>query len=182
MSDHPTATEILAFWKEAGPKKWWSKDDALDAEIRERFFVRHAHAACGALDDWQDTPDGALALVLLLDQFSRNLFRETAHAWAFDAKGLAIAKRAIANGLDVEVDEELRSFIYLPFMHSEALEDQRTCLHHMERFGGENNIKAAREHLEIIERFSRFPHRNDRLGRETTLEEKEFLDGGGFKG
>lgn len=182
MSDLPTPADIIAFWKDAGPKKWWSRDDALDAEIREHFFDRHAHAAFGALDHWQETPEGALALVLLLDQFSRNLFRDTAHGWAFDAKGLAIAKRAIANGLDAEMDAELRNFMYLPFMHSEELEDQRACLRHMERTGKDDNIKAAREHLDIIERFGRFPHRNGRLGRETTHEEQAFLDGGGFKG
>jgi len=182
MNRHPSAADILAFWKDAGPKKWWSKDDALDAEIRGHFFDRHAHAANGALDHWQDNAEGALALVLLLDQFSRNLFRDTAHGWAFDGKGLAIAKRAVAAGLDVEMDAELRNFIYLPFMHSELLEDQRAALRHMERSGEEGNIKAAREHLDIIERFGRFPHRNERLGRETTPEEQAFLDDGGFKG
>ncbi|EFL88054.1 DUF924 family protein [Ahrensia sp. R2A130] len=182
MSQDPSAADIIAFWKEAGPKKWWSKDEGLDAEIRERFFGRHSHAANGALDHWQDTAEGALALVLLLDQFSRNLFRETAHGWAFDRQGLAVAKRAIADGLDMEMDPDLRNFIYLPFMHSEVLADQRACLRHMERGGEEGNIKAALEHLDIIERFGRFPHRNVRLGRKTSLEEQAFLDGGGFKG
>ena len=182
MRQHPTPADIVAFWKEAGPKKWWAKDAALDEDIRARFFHRHAHAANGVLDHWQESAEGALALVLLLDQFSRNLFRDTAHGWAFDRQGLAVAKRAVADGLDFEMDPELRNFIYLPFMHSEVLEDQRACLRHMKRWGEEGNIKAAHEHLEIIEKFGRFPHRKQRLGRETTLQDQAFLDGGGFKG
>ncbi len=136
----------------------------------------------GDLDHWQDTPDGALALILVLDQFTRNLNRNSPDAYANDNRALAVAKAAIQRGDDQRMRDDISVFVYLPLMHSENIEDQRRCLAHMEATGLEGNIKAAREHLDIIERFDRFPHRNAVLGRDTTPEEQAFLDEGGFKG
>ncbi len=174
--------DITEFWAEAGAKKWWQKDDAFDAEIRTRFADTLDAAQAGDLDHWQNTPDGTLALILVLDQFTRNLNRDSADAYANDNKALTVAKAAIQRGDDQRMRDDIMVFTYLPLMHSENIEDQRRCLAHMEATGLEGNIKAAREHLDIIERFGRFPHRNAVLGRETTPEEQTFLDEGGFKG
>ncbi len=173
---------VTDFWAAAGAKKWWQKDDAFDAEIRARFSDTLQAAQSGHLDHWQDTPDSTLALILVLDQFTRNLNRNSPDAYANDPKALATAKAAIQRGDDRHMRDDLRVFTYLPLMHSENIEDQRRCLAHMEATGLEGNIKAAREHLDIIERFGRFPHRNAVLGRKTTPEEQAFLDEGGFKG
>ncbi len=170
------------FWADAGAQKWWTKDDAFDAGIHARFSATLQAAQAHDLDHWQDTPDGALALILVLDQFTRNLNRNSADAYGNDNKALAVAKAAIQRGDDQRMRDDIMVFTYLPLMHSENIEDQRRCLAHMEATGLEGNIKAAREHLDIIERFGRFPHRNSLLGRETTAEEQAFLDDGGFKG
>lgn len=175
-------TRIVAFWREAGPAKWYAKDEAFDREIHDRFLSWHHRAARGELAEWERDAEGALALLLLLDQLPRNLFRGSAHAFATDPAAREVAARAIARGFDVEIGGELRQFFYLPFMHSEALEDQRRCLALCEAMGGQENVEYARIHLEIIERFGRFPHRNPVMGRETTPEERRFLDEGGFAG
>ncbi len=177
-----TPTEILQFWSAAGPEKWWKKDDAFDAEIRERFGETHAAATRGELDHWTDSADGTLALIIVLDQFSRNLFRNDPKAFAQDRACVKIVKNAMNAGLDRQVSDDLVAFFYLPLMHCETLEDQHLCLEQMKRLNIEGNIKAAREHLEIIDKFGRFPHRNTVLGRETSEEEQAFLDGGGFSG
>ncbi len=173
---------VTDFWADAGPKKWWTKNDAFDADIRTRFGATLKAAEGGDLDHWQDTPNGTLALILVLDQFTRNLNRNSPDAYANDNKALAVAKAAIQRGDDQRMRNDIMVFTYLPLMHSENIEDQRRCLAHMEATGLEGNIKAAREHLDIIERFSRFPHRNAALGRKTMPEEQAFLDAGGFKG
>ena len=174
--------EILDFWREIGPKGWWKKDDAVDKRIVDEFGDLHAKAVAGELSDWESDPNSCLALVLILDQFSRNMFRGDPATFAHDAKGLAIAKAAIAKGHDKETDENLATFFYLPLMHSEVLEDQEECVRIFATMDKPENLKAAVEHRDIIKQFGRFPHRNEVLGRETISQEQVFLDGGGFKG
>ena len=180
----PAPAEIVSFWRGAGPEKWYVKDDAFDADIRARFAAAHEAAARGQLWAWEETPQGALALLLLLDQFPRNLFRGSAHAFATDSAALAVADRAIARGHDAATDGPLRQFFFLPHMHAEDLAAQRRCVAAFEKLGPdfEKNLAYARAHLDIIERFGRFPHRNPVLGRRTTAEEQAFLDAGGFAG
>jgi uncharacterized protein (DUF924 family) len=173
---------VLAFWLEAGPDKWFKKDDAFDTAIRSRFLPAYEAAADGRLAAWEATADGALALIILLDQFSRNMFRGSPRTFAADPLALAIANRAIARGFDEQLELPKRSFFYLPFMHSENLADQERCIDLCRQGGTEDNLKFAEQHADIIRRFGRFPHRNAVLGRVTTEEEQAFLDGGGFAG
>ncbi len=175
-------TEILDFWLAAGPKKWWKKDDHFDAEIKRRFGGVHEAASRGELDHWAKEPDSALALIIVMDQFSRNLFRDDGRAFALDARCREIVGDVMEVGLDRKMRSEIAVFCYMPLMHSEQLEDQKTGLVEMSRLGLEDNVKYARIHLEIIERFGRFPHRNKVLGRVTSKDEQAFLDGGGFSG
>jgi uncharacterized protein (DUF924 family) len=177
-----TPQDVVQFWREAGPKKWFEPDPAFDADIRERFLTTHELAAAGKLSDWENSAQGALALLLLLDQFPRNMFRKTPRAFATDAQARGIAERAIKAGFDLEVGNELRSFFYLPFMHSEKLADQKLCLKLYRDYGNEDGIKYAEIHLDAIRRFGRFPHRNEILGRESSAEEIAYLDSGGFRG
>ncbi len=177
-----TPAEVVAFWREAGPDRWFNRDDAFDRQIAERFAVTHAEAAAGRLSDWADTPEGALALIILLDQFSRQLYRGRPEAFAQDPMALALARRSIEAGYDWQCDPAIRSFFYLPFMHSEAIADQERCVLLFHRSSGFEGLKYALEHREIIRRFGRFPHRNAILGRHTTPAEQSFLDGGGFAG
>lgn len=180
----PAPSQVLSFWRETGPQKWYARDDDLDAAIRARFLPAHEAAARGELWAWEETAEGALALLLLLDQFPRNLFRGSAHAFATDAPALTVADRAIARGLDEQVNGPMRQFFYLPLMHAEEAGAQRRCVAAFEKLGAgfEENLKFARMHLDIIERFGRFPHRNAVLGRITTPQEQAFLDAGGFAG
>jgi uncharacterized protein (DUF924 family) len=174
--------EVVAFWREAGPEKWFTKDAALDQTIKERFAGLHREAAAGTKDAWAETPEGALTLLLLLDQFSRNLFRGSAETYAQDAKARDIARQALARGFDQEVEPSLRPFFYLPFMHSELLADHQRCVALAHALGDEGTLKFAKHHQGILRRFGRFPHRNDLLGRHTTPAEREFLESGGFAG
>ena len=183
----PRTAKILDFWLGAGPKAWFARNDAFDAEIRETFEADHFAAARGEFDDLAaEVADGALALLLLLDQVPRNLWRGTAHAFATDALARRVARGAVARGHDRAAAQELRPFFYLPFEHSEDLADQArgvTLCEAMERETGDPSwIKWARIHRDIIARFGRFPHRNRCLGRETSPEEQAFLDQGGFGG
>jgi len=183
-NDHPVPTEAVAvvdFWTAAGPRRWFAKDAAFDAEFRERFAAQHEAAARGELKDWLRTATGALALVLLLDQYPRNSFRGTARMFASDALAREAANAAIAAGHDRAVGDELASFFYLPFEHSEGLADQEKAMALCERLGGEA-FKYAVIHRDVIQRFGRFPHRNAILGRATTPEEEQFMKGGGFAG
>jgi len=182
MSELPSYEEVLAFWKEAGPEKWYQKDDEFDAAMTRRFAGLHAAAAAGELSRWQDSPDSCLALVLVLDQFSRNMFRNSAKAFAQDAQALAIAGEAIERGYDRKVDEEIHQFFYLPFMHDESLASQDRSLLLQHGTGNESGLKFAIIHRDIIVRFGRFPHRNPVLGRHTTPAEQAFLEEGGFSG
>jgi uncharacterized protein (DUF924 family) len=174
--------DVLAFWREAGPDKWFSKDAAFDVEIARRFSgVWHA-AAEGELAAWEQAPEGALALVIVLDQFPRNMFRGDARACSTDATARAVASRALARHFDHALPLEERQFLYLPFMHSEALADQERCLDLARHYGDAEFTKYAEEHADIIRRFGRFPHRNAMLGRATTAQEQAFLNDGGFSG
>lgn len=174
--------EIVLFWKDAGEDKWFKSDPAFDREIRARFLDTYEAGMRGEFDHWERSTYGALALVLLFDQFPRNIFRGTANAFASDEKAKQIADRAIAAGRDAAVDKELHTFFYMPFMHSEALADQERCVALMEKGGKQENIKYAEIHRDAIARFGRFPHRNEILGRKSTPEEIAYLAGGGFKG
>ena len=174
--------DIVSFWREAGPEKWFEKDDEFDLTIRSRFLAIHEAAARGDLAAFEETAEGALALVILLDQFPRNMFRGSARAFATDPLARAVANRALGRGFDRETDTTMRPFFYLPFMHSELLADQDRCLRLHETFGDPEQLKFAVTHRDIIVKYGRFPHRNRALGRETTQAEREFLDGGGFSG
>ncbi|MGH6923730.1 MAG: DUF924 family protein [Propylenella sp.] len=174
--------DVVAFWRDAGEKKWFNKDEAFDRLIAERFATLHTEAAAGRLADWGQTAEGALALVLLLDQFSRNLFRGDPRAFQQDATAAAVARKALDSGFDKAVEAKLRLVLYMPFMHSEAIADQERCVSLFHAHSGAKGLKHAREHEEIIRRFGRFPHRNAVLGRDTTAAERAFLDGGGFGG
>jgi uncharacterized protein (DUF924 family) len=176
------ATDVVAFWREAGPEKWFRKDAAFDDEIRTRFLATHEAAAAGKFTDWETTPDGAFALLILLDQFPRNMFRGSARSFATDPQARDVADRALARGFDQQVPTADRGFFYLPFTHSERLEDQERCVALSRATGSADALKWAELHADIIRRFGRFPHRNALLGRTTTPEEQAFLDGGGFAG
>jgi len=180
--------DVTAFWREAGYKRWFGKDDAFDAQIRRRFEAAHMAAARGEMAAWEKTPEGALALLILLDQFPRNMFRGSAHAFATDPLALAIARRAVEAGLDQTVEPAVRVFFYLPFEHSERQEDQDRCVELCQALraaageSAQGALDYAIVHRDIIARFGRFPHRNAALGRETTPDEQAFLDDGGFAG
>lgn len=177
-----SAHEVVTFWHEAGPDRWFAKDEAFDAAIRERFLATHEAAAARGLDDWQATATGTLALLILLDQFPRNMFRGAPRAFATDALAREVAHQALAEGHDARVDAALRGFFYLPFMHSENLDDQHRCVALYVAAEDADGLKYAEEHRDIIARFGRFPHRNPVLGRPMTEDERRFLDGGGFSG
>lgn len=180
MTPDITPSAVVAFWKDAGPEKWFAKDDAFDAEFRRRFHDAHVAAARRELDGWIETPDGALALLILLDQFPRNSFRGTAHQFATDPLALMFARQAVERGHHLAFASDLRNFVLLPFEHSERIEDQDR---YMELAAGDPELeKWGRIHRDIIVRFGRFPHRNACLGRDTTAEEQAFLDEGGFGG
>ena len=177
-----TPDDVLAFWRAAGEQKWFGKNDAFDAEIKSRFLPTYEAAAKGALADWEATPEGALALTIVLDQFPRNMFRRDARAFAADAAARAVADRALARGFDRQVPEDQRLFFYLPFEHSEAMADQDRCCALIKALGNPDLLHWAELHADIIRRFGRFPHRNAVLGRTTTPAEKAYLDADGFAG
>ena len=189
---------VLSFWfgdpDAAGGmadqnRRWWRKDPAFDAEIRERFAADHAAIEADQCEAWLEDPRGLLAYVIVLDQFSRNMFRDTPAMFASDARALAAAKRGVAAGMDAALSREMRAFLYMPFMHSESLADQDTCVELFARAAADAGAPAddgekryAERHRAIIARFGRFPHRNAILGRPSTPEEVEFLaqPGSGF--
>ena len=182
MSTDITPSAVVAFWKEAGPAKWFAKDDAFDNEFRRRFHDAHVAAARRELDHWAETPEGSLALLILLDQFPRNSFRGTAHAFATDPLARHFAVMALDEGQDQLVENDLRRFFYLPLQHAEdmVLQDRQVALFQaMERPADD---RWAEHHHGVVARFGRFPHRNRVLGRETTPEEQAFLDEDGFRG
>jgi len=174
--------DVLAFWRAAGPHKWFKKDAAFDSEIVARFSATWQAAADGKLASWEETPESALALVIVLDQFPRNMFRGRAPAYASDPLAIEVAMRALYWSFDQKVPSRECQFFYLPFMHSEVLAHQHLCLQLARDQSDEEFAHYAELHLDIIRRFGRFPHRNAVLGRATTPEEQAFLDGGGFAG
>jgi len=177
-----TREQIVTFWREAGPDRWFNKDAAFDDEIRRRFLVTYEAAAAGKLREWENSAEGALALLILLDQFPRNMFRGDQRTYATDELARAVTAGALIKGFDAQVDKEMRAFFYLPFEHSEDLADQERGVALYKAAGDEDGLKWANIHYDIIRKFGRFPHRNAVLGRTTTPEEQAFLDGGGFAG
>ena len=181
-----TPEGVVQFWLQAGPSKWFAHDPAFDDQIRQRFQALHLTASSGALEPWAGSTSGALALLILLDQFPRNLYRGSAHAFATDPMARSIAREAVERGFDLEIEDLLRAFFYLPFMHSELIQDQdrslALCEGLVQAQGDKRTLRSAIQHRDIIVRFGRFPHRNGVLGRATSTEEQAFLDGGGFAG
>ena len=179
MQTTTSADDVVQFWQQAGAKRWFAKDDAFDAQFRDRFHEAHNAAARRELDYWAQNATGSLALIILLDQFPRNSYRGTAHMYATDGLARHFARRALDAGHDAEIDAALRGFCYLPFMHSEDAADQDLSLRLQQQLGPN---EFAVSHRNIVRRFGRFPHRNHLLGRETTPEEAAFLQEGGFSG
>ena len=175
MTQDIAPSHVIAFWKEAGPGKWFALDPAFDADFGRRFEAAHLAAARREHDDWMETADGALALMILLDQYPRNVWRRTGHAFATDPLALAFARDALTRGHDQAVAGDLRRFFYLPFQHSESMADQDRAVALFQTLERADDDRWAEHHHGIIARFGRFPHRNQTLGRETTPEEAEFL-------
>ena len=178
------AEDVLAFWLDhVGEDGWYRQDEALDAEIRDRFQAAWTAASEGAYSLWLTYPSGTLAYIILTDQFPRNMFRGSGQAFATDRASLAAAKAAINKGWDLKIDEPARQFFYLPLMHSESLCDQDRCVRLMhERMpqSGAANLLHARAHREVIRQFGRFPYRNDALARATTELENAYVNAGGY--
>lgn len=175
-----TISDVLTFWFAKGmTRNWFDGGDAFDVTVRDRFGAALEAASSGALESWKEKVEGRLALILVLDQFSRNIHRGDAATYANDAAGLALAKHALRMGDDLWLKtyrpDDWRTFLYLPFMHSEDLEDHRRCLELFQMHGPDHGIAHARHHLDIIARFGRFPHRNTIMGRDSTRDELAFM-------
>lgn len=177
----PEAREVLKFWRDAGAAMWFAKDEKFDARFRDRFLVAHEAAARGETEHWLATPEGALALVILLDQFPRNAFRGTPRMYDTDSLARKAAAKALAAGYDLRLPRELRKFLVLPFAHSEDLADQERAVALARRIGPDD-LAHAEHHRDIVRRFGRFPHRNAILGRESTPAERQYLENGGYQG
>ncbi|MBS0216949.1 MAG: DUF924 family protein [Proteobacteria bacterium] len=172
---------VLDFWSRAGYGKWFNGDAEFDATCRSTLSDAHMAAARRELDGWMDEPDSALALVLLVDQIPRNIFRGSGHAFATDGLARLVATQALARGFDARVDPALRFFFHLPFEHSEDMADQQRSVELATVLGDKELLRYAIAHRDVIARFGRFPHRNAALGRISTPEEQAWLDaGGGF--
>lgn len=176
------ADDVLTFWfEDSGPADWFKKDDDFDRLISTRFGGLVQRAGDGKQDHWMDTPRSCLALVLVLDQFPRNMFRGSSRAFATDEKARQVARRGITLGYDRGYDEDECAFFYLPFEHSELMEDQNTSVGLFQALGSPEYLDYALKHRDVIERFGRFPGRNAALGRKSTPDEKKYLDTeGGF--
>ena len=162
---------------------WFAKEEAFDALFHDRFRDAHFAAARRELDHWAEMPEGALALLILLDQFPRNCFRDTGHAFATDPLARMFANRALAAGHDLATEGDIRRFFYLPLQHSEDMADQERQVELFQtRMERPDDDRWAEHHHGVIQRFGRFPHRNRMLGRQTTAEEQAFLDEDGFRG
>lgn len=185
MTQTPSIRDIIDFWflplghpDHGKPRDiWWSSTPAFDGETGTRFGAAIERAVAGALDAWKESPEGALALILLCDQFTRNCFRKTARAFAGDAKAIDIARYAVARFYPSVFPVDMRQFFYMPFGHSEHLADQQFACALLETIGRETSIRSAIEHRDVVACFGRFPHRNEVLGRSTTAEELEYLKG-----
>lgn len=170
------ASDVLSFWFEKVDKKlWWSKDDAFDQLIREKFESFHTAAMAGELFEWRSEPQGRLAEIIVLDQFSRNMYRDTPKAFSSDPLALVLAQEAVAHSVDQKLEVEKRAFLYLPYMHSESLKIHEVAMQLYSQPGLEFNYDFEVKHKQIIDQFGRYPHRNQILGRESTPEEKHFL-------
>ncbi|HET7930055.1 MAG TPA: DUF924 family protein [Rhodanobacteraceae bacterium] len=172
---------MVDYWRTAGPAHWFAKDGNFDRDTRDRYLALHEAVASGALHDWEATPAGALALLILLDQFPRNAFRGTSRMYATDPLARGVARRMVSARFDLAIPSALRVFCYLPFAHSESVDDQRRSIE-LHRALGDPWLGHALRHQSIIEQFGRFPHRNAILGRVTTPAEQAYLDHGGFAG
>jgi len=174
-------SDIVRTWRDAGSAKWFARDDAFDALLRTNFMDEHFAAARRERETLLTDPNGALALILLLDQVPRNIFRGSAHAFATDPLAREYAHHALAAGFDLRIEPGLRVFFYLPFEHSEAIDDQDRSVALCADMGHADYLKYAEAHRDAIRRFGRFPHRNRALARANTTEEQAWLDaGGGF--
>ncbi len=170
------AQGVLDFWfGEATPEQWFKQDDAFDATIRDRFAGLFEQAASGGLDSWRESAEGCLALVIVRDQFPRNLFRGGARSFATDAAARAVLSHALESGFDEGFSFREKQFLYMPLMHSENADDQAYSVEKFATLGDEDVLDFARRHKDIVDRFGRFPHRNEVLGRKSTPEEAEFL-------
>jgi uncharacterized protein (DUF924 family) len=168
--------KILEFWfEEIDPSQWWVKDEAFDEMLTDRFSEIHARAARCELYEWRVTAQGRLAEIIVLDQFSRNMFRNTPLAFFNDPLALALSQEAVSNGADKLLDPQKRSFLYMPFMHSESINIHEVATDFFRQNGIQNSLDFELKHKSIIERFGRYPHRNSILGRASTAEEIEFL-------
>ena len=180
------AADVVGYWRHAGPSKWFKKSSTFDDALRLRFEPVHHAAARGEYADWERASEGALALALLFDQIPRNIYRNSAHAFATDPLARKICDHALHHAFERDIEPELRVFLYLPFMHSEDLVDQDRSVilyeKHDVETGDVDSLKYAVMHRDIIRRFGRFPHRNAAFGRVSTPEELAFLDNGGFAG
>jgi uncharacterized protein (DUF924 family) len=169
--DIASPQEVLTYWFSPGQSaRWYAQDENFDADIRERFLATYVAARAGELNEWRDRPQSLLALIIVLDQFPRNMFRGSPRAFAADAQAVALAKEGIEKSLDRSLSPEQQDFFYMPLMHSEFIGD-----HDLLVMLGRGDNRYARHHREIIARFGRFPHRNQTLGRETTVEEALYL-------
>lgn len=167
---------VLDFWfLETKPEQWWKKDPAFDRTIARRFGSLHAQAIRGELFPWRQCPEGRLAEIIVLDQFSRNIYRDSPQAYACDGMALVLAQEAVNSGEDLSLPPVQRSFLYIPYMHSESLLIHVEAVRLFEALGIENNLDFELRHKAIIERFGRYPHRNETLGRVSTSEELKFL-------
>lgn len=176
-----SAGEIVRFWRDAGPKAWFAKDETFDGRCRG-YEAEHHAAARRELSNWEQEPESALALLLLLDQIPRNIFRNSPHAFATDPLAVAVAQRAIDKRFDMATDTDLRLFFYLPFEHAEDLALQARAVQLVEAMRNPEYTRFAVLHRDIIARFGRFPHRNPVLGRKSTAEELAYIAEGGFAG
>jgi uncharacterized protein (DUF924 family) len=177
-----TPRDVISLWQEAGPVRWFTRDAGFDGKLSVTFRAALAQARSGAFDHWATTPQGALGLVILLDQFSRNIHRGTPLAFAADPKALALAKHAVGRGWHWKFPAPQASWFLMPFEHAEDLDAQWRCVALFQVMGQDDMAHWARVHLDIIQRFGRFPHRNPILGRKSTAEEIAFLKTGGFSG
>tara|TARA_A200000113_G_C8802167_1_gene334485 strand:- start:356 stop:907 length:552 start_codon:yes stop_codon:yes gene_type:complete len=179
-----TRDEILHFWfEELSPPQWFQQSSVVDEEIKERFTVSYEMSADGLNNHWADNADGALALIIVLDQFPRHMFRGSKKSFATDQEALLVAKQAVHKGFDQVLEPVKRGFLYIPFQHSEVLSDQKKSVELYGAMAKDNPAgdMYAKRHLVPIERFGRFPHRNEMLGRQSSEEEIEFLKtNGGF--
>jgi len=181
LATSPRALEVLKFWTDAGPARWFAKDPEFDRTFRDRFLADHESAARGELMHWQSTAEGALALVILLDQYPRNAFRDTRRMYDTDAMARKVANTAFATGYDRLVSPPMQTFLLLPFGHSEDLADQERAVALARRISAKD-LQHAEHHRDIVRRFGRFPHRNEILGRDSTAEEIAYLENGGYRG